>query len=70
MAICTAYIKSLLISTAMDVDVLDLADFADSWLKIPGNAGYDSRANLYADSSGIVDSIDFAAFASQWKPVP
>jgi len=53
-----------------DVDMLDLAVFADSWLKVPGNAGYDSRANLYADSSGIVDFYDFAVFANQWKPVP
>ena len=53
-----------------DVDLLDLGDFADSWLKVPGNAGYDSRANLYADSSGIVDFYDFAVFANQWKPVP
>jgi hypothetical protein len=53
-----------------DVDMLDLAVFADSWLKVPGNPGYDSRANLYADSSGIVDFYDFAVFANQWKPVP
>jgi hypothetical protein len=51
-----------------DVDLLDLDVFANSWLKVPGNAGYDSRANLYADSSGIVDSLDFAVFASQWAP--
>ena len=50
-----------------DVDVLDLADFADSWLKVPGNPGYDSRANLYADSAGIVDFLDFAAFAKDWE---
>jgi endoglucanase len=50
-----------------DVDLLDLVDFADSWLKVPGNPGYDSRANLYADSTGIVDSQDFAVFANQWK---
>jgi hypothetical protein len=49
-----------------DVDSLDLAVFADSWLKVPGNAGYDSRANLYADPSGIVDFFDFAVFANQW----
>jgi endoglucanase len=53
-----------------DVDMLDLADFADSWLKVPGNAGYDSRANLYADSSGIVDFSDFAVFANKWTPAP
>jgi endoglucanase len=49
-----------------DVDTLDLADFAYSWLKVPGNAGYDSRANLYADSAGIVDFLDFAVFANLW----
>jgi endoglucanase len=53
-----------------NVDMLDLADFADSWLKVPGNAGYDSRANLYADPSGIVDFYDFAVFANQWQPAP
>jgi hypothetical protein len=49
-----------------NVDLMDLAVFAGSWLKIPGNAGYDSRANLYADSSGIVDLRDFAVFANEW----
>jgi hypothetical protein len=53
-----------------DVDVMDLAVFAGSWLKVPGDPGYDSRANLYVDSSGIVDFYDFAVFANQWKPVP
>lgn len=53
-----------------DVDMLDLAVFCDSWLKIPGNPGYDSRANLYADSAGIVDFLDFAVFANEWKSVP
>jgi hypothetical protein len=53
-----------------DVDLADAAVFFDSWLKVPGNAGYDSRANLYADSSGIVDLHDFAVFANEWKPVP
>jgi hypothetical protein len=53
-----------------DVDIMDAAAFFDSWLKVPGNTGYDSRANLYADSSGIVNFYDFAVFANQWKPVP
>ena len=53
-----------------DVDVLDLADFADSWLKVPADTGYDSRANLYADLAGIVDFHDFAVFANEWAPVP
>ena len=49
-----------------NVDMDDLAAFADSWLKVPGDADYDSRANLYADASGIVDFYDFAVFANQW----
>ncbi len=49
-----------------NVDMADLAVFASSWLKVPGNAGYDSRANLYVDSSGIVDLRDFAVFANEW----
>lgn len=53
-----------------DVDMADLAVFADSWLKVPGDAGYDSRANLYADPSGIVDFYDFAVLANEWQPVP
>jgi len=50
-----------------DVDLLDLDVFANSWLKVPGNPGYDSRANLYSDASGIVDFYDFALFANLWK---
>ncbi len=53
-----------------NVDFADFAVFAGSWLKVPGNAGYDSRTNLYADSSGIVDLRDFAAFANEWNPGP
>jgi len=53
-----------------DVDVLDLDVFCDSWLKVPADAGYDSRANLYADPSGIVDFDDFAVFANEWEPAP
>jgi endoglucanase len=53
-----------------DVDMADLVVFANSWLKVPGDEDYDSRANLYADSSGIVNFLDFAVFANQWKPVP
>jgi hypothetical protein len=49
-----------------DVDIADLAVFAGSWLKVPGDTGYDSRANLFVDSAGIVDSYDFAVFANQW----
>ncbi len=53
-----------------DVDTLDLADFADSWLKVPGDTDYDSRANLYSDALGRVDFYDFAVFANQWQPMP
>jgi hypothetical protein len=53
-----------------NVDMADLIVFAGSWLKVPGDAGYDSRANLYADSSGIVDFLDFAVFANEWQPAP
>jgi hypothetical protein len=52
------------------VDLDDAAAFFDSWLKVPGNDGYDSRANLYADSSGIVNFYDFVVFANEWNPVP
>jgi hypothetical protein len=43
-----------------------LAAFCDSWLKVPGDAGYDSRANLYDDPAGIIDFYDFAVFANGW----
>jgi hypothetical protein len=49
-----------------DVDLADWDVFANSWLKVPGDTGYDSRANLYPDSAGIVDFFDFAVFANQW----
>jgi beta-glucosidase len=50
------------------VDLEDMMVFCDSWLKVPGNTGYDSRANLYVDPSGIVNFYDFAVFASEWSP--
>jgi hypothetical protein len=53
-----------------DVDFMDAASFFDSWLEIPGDTGYDPRADLYADSSGIVDLHDFAVFANAWNPPP
>ncbi len=53
-----------------DVDLVDAAVFFDSWLKVPADADYDSRANLYEDPSGIVDLYDFAVFANEWEPVP
>jgi len=51
-----------------DVDFVDAAVIFDSWLKVPADAGYDSRANLYEDPSGIVDLYDFAVFANEWEP--
>ncbi|MGA2324420.1 MAG: glycoside hydrolase family 3 N-terminal domain-containing protein [Sedimentisphaerales bacterium] len=50
------------------VDLEDMIVFCDSWLKVPGNTGYDSRANFYDDPSGIVNFYDFAVFASEWNP--
>jgi beta-glucosidase len=50
------------------VDLEDMMVFCDSWLKVPGNTGYDSRANLYDDPSGIVNFRDFAVFAKEWDP--
>jgi endoglucanase len=53
-----------------NVDMDDAAAFFDSWLKVPGNTGYDSHANLYADPCSIVDFHDFAVFANEWGLVP
>jgi hypothetical protein len=53
-----------------DVDFTDAASFFDSWLNVPGDTGYNAIANLYPDSSGIVDLHDFAVFANQWSPPP
>jgi len=50
----------------LTADFDGLAVFCDSWLKVPGNPGYDSRANLYDDPSDIVDFHDFAVFANLW----
>jgi hypothetical protein len=49
-----------------DVDWMDLDVIAESWLKVPGDTGYDSRANLYDDPAGRVDFHDFALFANEW----
>jgi hypothetical protein len=49
-----------------NVDMVDATTFFGSWLKVPGDTGYDSRANLYADTPGIVDLHDFAVFANEW----
>jgi beta-glucosidase len=51
-----------------DVDWADLEVFCDSWLKEPGDPGYDSRANLYDDPSGIVDFYDYTILANEWNP--
>jgi hypothetical protein len=64
------YLYGLYNVTALTFDFNGLAIFFDSWLKVPGDAGYDSRANLYEDPSGIVDLYDFAVFANGWEPVP
>ena len=53
-----------------DVDLLDLDVLIDSWLKVPGDAGYNSHTNLYEDPSGIVDFYDFDVFANKWNPMP
>jgi beta-glucosidase len=53
-----------------DVDVADLEVFCGSWLKVPGDPGYDSRANLYESPLNIVNFYDFAVFANEWKPSP
>ena len=53
-----------------DVDLEDMYVYFNSWLKVPADANYDSRANLYDDPAGIVDFDDFAVFANQWKPAP
>ncbi|MFH1372063.1 MAG: glycoside hydrolase family 3 protein [Planctomycetota bacterium] len=42
-----------------------LEAFCYSWLKVPGEPGYDSRANLYNDPSGIVDFHDYAIFVEE-----
>jgi len=50
-----------------DVDWADAKVFCDSWLKVPGDPGYDSRANLYEDPLGIVNFYDYAIFANEWN---
>ncbi len=49
------------------VDWADVKIFCDSWLKVPGDTGYDSRANLYEDLLSIVNFYDFAIFAGEWN---
>ncbi|MDD5328214.1 MAG: glycoside hydrolase family 3 N-terminal domain-containing protein [Phycisphaerae bacterium] len=51
-----------------DVDWADAKVFCDSWLKVPGDPGYDLRTNLYDDILGIVNFCDYAVFATEWQP--
>jgi endoglucanase len=60
------YLYGLTKVTTLTPDLDGLAAFCDSWLKVPADAGYDARANLYDDPSGIVDFYDFAVFANNW----
>jgi hypothetical protein len=60
------YLYGLYNVTALTFDFNGLTIFCDSWLKVPGDAGYDSRANLYDDPAGIIDFYDFAVFANGW----
>ena len=46
---------------------VDLEVFCNSWLKEPGDPGYDSRANLYGDPLSIINFKDYAIFADEWK---
>ncbi len=50
------------------VDWEDMGVFCASWLKVPGNTGYEPWANLYDDLLGIVDFHDYAIFANEWNP--
>jgi fructose-specific component phosphotransferase system IIB-like protein len=60
------YLYGLTKVDALTADFDGLAVFCDSWLKVPADPGYDLRANLYDDPSGIVDLLDFALFANDW----
>ncbi len=62
-----AYLYGLYNITELTFDFDGLAIFCDSWLKVPADPGYDSRANLYEDPYGIVDLYDFAVFANVWE---
>ena len=44
---------------------LDLQEFCYSWLEVPGNPGYDPRANFYDDLLDIIDFLDYAIFAGE-----
>jgi beta-glucosidase len=48
------------------VDWADVKVFCDSWLKVPGNTGYEPWANLYDDPLSIINFYDFAVFANEW----
>ncbi|MFA5239517.1 MAG: glycoside hydrolase family 3 N-terminal domain-containing protein [Phycisphaerae bacterium] len=49
-----------------DVDWEDVKIVCDSWLKVPGDPGYDSRANIYDDILDIINFYDYAVFANEW----
>lgn len=49
-----------------DVDWADAKVFCDSWLKVPGDPGYDSRANLYEDPLSIINFYDYVVLANEW----
>lgn len=49
------------------VDWEDIEVFCGSWLKVPGDSGYDSRANLYGDPLSIVNFYDYAIFTDEWN---
>jgi len=51
------------------VDWADVEVFCDTWLKVPGDPGYDPRANLYDDLLSIVNFYDYAIFANEWNPL-
>lgn len=60
------YLYGLTKPDVLTFNLYGLADFCESWLKVPADAGYDERANLYDDPSDIIDFYDFAVFANQW----
>jgi len=62
------YLYGLYNIAGLTADFDGLTVFCDSWLKVPADAGYDSRANLFDDPAGIIDFADFALFAADWNP--
>jgi alpha-glucosidase (family GH31 glycosyl hydrolase) len=49
-----------------DVDMADFQVILNTWLKQPGQANYDARANLDGDLSGKINLEDCAAFFRAW----